>query len=69
MKDQQVKFSIKPILKGVTFSIVHLTGGYEYIQKIRRWICDAVWKHKQHITKILIGLKGMLAPQCQSSFV
>lgn len=53
MKDQQVKFSIKPILGGVTFSIVRLIEGYEYIQKILRGICDAVLKHKQRIIKII----------------
>jgi hypothetical protein len=33
MKSQQVKFSIKSILRGITFSIAHLIEGYEYIQK------------------------------------
>lgn len=53
MKDQQVKFSIKSILRGITFSIVRLIEGYEYIQDILKWICYAVWEHKQHITKII----------------
>lgn len=33
MKSQQVEFSIKYILRGITFSIAHLIEGYEYIQK------------------------------------
>lgn len=33
MKSQQEEFSIKSILSGITFSIAHLIGGYEYIQK------------------------------------
>lgn len=33
MKSQQVEFSIKSILRGITFSIAHLIEGYEYIQK------------------------------------
>lgn len=42
MKSQQVEFSIKSILRGITFSIAHLIEGYEYIQKNPpvNFLCD-----------------------------